>query len=381
MATVVKLEVFALMLPMKQAFAIAGGVVGSPESGAPHVYVRLTDSDGYVGYGEARPSPRWSYETLETVVTTLTRYLQPVVVGCEVGDVQGLVRAMQREIAAGGTLGQPIAKAAVETAFHDLLGQRRGASIGELWGGKRARQVHLSYLISTRDPDVAAEKARDAVAHGYRGIDVKIGLDLARDREVLEAVRAAAPTVFFRVDANQGYNLPQALQVAQVLARLDADVFEQPLSAACLADTAALRRKAQVPIALDEGIWSARDLLEALRLEACDYVVIKLTKMGGLAQARLCGEIAREANVGLLGGGLTESRLGLSASAQLFAYLEIASPVDLNGPFFLRDDPVAVGPEVQADRVCLADRPGVGCLVDEQKLALYASGRVSVADL
>jgi len=155
------------------------------------------------------------------------------------------------------------------------------------------------------------------------------------------------------------------------LARLGADVFEQPLAAGAWSDVSALRRKVQVPIALDEGIWSARDLLEAIRLEACDYVVIKLTKMGGLATARLCGEIAREASLGVLGGGLTESRLGLAASAHLFDYLAIDHPVDLNGPFFLADDPLAKGPQIDDAVVRLSDEPGLGCLVDQQKLSAY----------
>ncbi|MCY0876856.1 MAG: mandelate racemase [Firmicutes bacterium] len=371
MAKITAVDTFAVRLPMKQMFRIAGGVVGSRSEGAPHVYVRLTDADGGIGWGEARPSPRWSDETQESVVTTLRRYVAPVLLGQEANDLRSLWGAIHREIASGPTLGQPIAKAAVDTALHDLLGRQRRVSIGELWGGSRARQVHMSYLISTQEPDVAAAKARDAVAQGYRGVDVKIGLDPDRDQELLEAVRAEAPSLFFRVDANQGYNLPQALQVARHLARLGADVFEQPLPAACLADTAALRRKVQVPIALDEGIWSARDLLEAIRLEACDYAVIKLTKMGGLQPARLCGEIAKEANLGLLGGGLTESRLGLAASAHLFDYLEIRSPVDLNGPFFLADDPIRYGPDIQAGVVTLGDHPGVGCEMDQEKLKTF----------
>lgn len=368
---IVGVDVFALQLPMKQSFAISGGVVGSTQSGAPHVYVRVVADDGWEGWGEARPSPRWSYETRETVVTTIRQYLAPVLIGQPTSDLRALRSAMNREIAAGGTLGQPIAKAAVDTALHDLLAKQRGQSIGALWGAAPAKTVHLSYLISTRDADVAAAKAADAVAKGYRGVDVKIGLDLAKDLDILEAVRSAAPTLFFRVDANQGYNVPQALQVAGHLARLGADVFEQPLAAGLWRDVAALRRKVQVPIALDEGIWSARDLLEAIRLEACDYVVIKLTKMGGLAAARLCGEIAREASLGVLGGGLTESRLGLAASAHLFDYLAIDQPVDLNGPFFLADDPLAKGPHIDEAVVRLDEGPGLGCLVDQQKLSAY----------
>src|SRR5262249_28859847 len=59
----VSLEVFPTRLPMRETFRIARGAVGDPAVGAPHIYVRLTADDGGVGWGEARPSPRWSYET------------------------------------------------------------------------------------------------------------------------------------------------------------------------------------------------------------------------------------------------------------------------------------------------------------------------------
>lgn len=369
---IAQLDVFALTLPMKQSFAIAGGVVGSEVEGAPHVYVKVTDEDGDYGWGEARPSPRWSYETQESVVTTIRHYLRPALLGLCITDVQELHRRMNREIASAG--GQPLAKAAVDIALHDLIGRKRGESIVELWMGaeKDACSVSLSYLISTRDPEEAANKAEQAIRAGYSGMDVKIGVDPQRDIEILEAVRAVAPTQFLRVDANQGYTLAQSLKMLRNLERLAVDVFEQPLPAKCLAETAALRRKSQVPIALDESIWTAKDLLQAIQLEACDTVVIKLTKMGGLGTARLCGEIAREAELGLLGGGLTESRLGLAASTQVFQYLQMTDPVDLNGPFFLADDPVSVGPQIINGQVQMAELPGIGCLIEEEKVLQYS---------
>ena len=94
---------------------------------------------------------------------------------------------------------------------------------------------------------------------------------------------------------------------------------------------------------------------------ATDYSVIKATKMSGLRVAKSCGEIASSAGLGLLGGGLTETSLAFSASAQLFYYLGIEKPVDLNGPFFLAAEGTAV----------LPDGPGIGCRIDSDKLARY----------
>ncbi|MCJ7841220.1 mandelate racemase [Lederbergia sp. NSJ-179] len=366
------IEVYPLSLPMKQDYHIAGGSVGDQQKRAPHVYVKITSDTEEEGWGEARPSHRWSYETLESAVTTLNNYIKPILIEENAEDLQKIHKKMDRQIASGLAIGQPIAKAAVDMALHDLIGKHRKQSLTSLWGGMPKKNINLSYLISTSDPEKAFAKAKYAKEQGYLGVDVKIGLNPKQDAAILEAVKEAAPELFFRTDANQCYNLPQAVQLSKKMEQIGIDVFEQPLPAEDLKGHAELRRKVNIPIALDESIWGPGNLLQALRLEACDLVVIKTTKMGGLRKARLCGEIAREANIGLLGGGLTDSSLGLMASAHLFNYLDIDTPVDLNGPMFLEDDPVENGPQIDGGNVELSCGYGIGCWVDMDKLIAFS---------
>ncbi len=368
------IEIYPLNLPMKQDFTISSGSVGNRNCGAPHVYVKVTADNGVEGWGEARPSHRWSYETLESVTSTLLRYIRPVLLGENVRDLSHIHMLMNKEIKGGVGNGQPIAKAAVDMALHDLIGVADDNRLADLWFSGFQQTSQLSYLISTASPEEAEQKALYAYTHGYKGLDVKLGINPLQDIEILHAVKSSAPDLFLRVDANQAYNLQQAVKLAKQMEQIGVDVFEQPLRAGDLSGHAALRRRTSIPVALDESIWTAVDLLQAIRAEACDTVVIKLTKMGGLSGARLCGELAREAGLGLLGGGLTESRLGLTASAHLFNYLQITDPVDLNGPLFLEDDPVIDGPEIKEGRVLLPDRPGIGCEISMDKLQRYCYG-------
>lgn len=365
------IETYALNLPMKQSFSISGGSVGEKNIGAPHVYVKITDENGLQGWGEARPSHRWSYETPESVVSTIEHYIKPSMVGLDENDLIEIHSMMENQISSGLNIGQPIAKAAVDTALHDLIGKQQQKTLGQLWFGKSAESIDVSYLISTSDPQAAASKAEHAVESGYSGVDVKIGLNPKQDIEILEAVKSAAPKLYFRVDANQAYDMPQAVKLLKEMERIGIHVFEQPLKANDLLGHQTLRQKTSIPIALDESIWSSGDLLQAIRLQACDTVVIKLTKMGGLKNAKLCGEIAKAAGLGLLGGGLTESTLGLNASAQLFSYLGIEIPVDLNGPIFLQDDPVQHTAVIQNGSVRLSNGYGIGCEIDDAALKLY----------
>ncbi len=122
------LDVFPLKLPMNEDFYISGGKVGDQKTGVPHVYVRMTAEDGEEGWGEARPSHRWSYETLETVASTIRNYFSKKLVGLNLYDLRSMHNVMDQEIASGLTRGQPIAKAAVDIAIMDLIGKKMSAT-------------------------------------------------------------------------------------------------------------------------------------------------------------------------------------------------------------------------------------------------------------
>src|SRR5688572_18974937 len=89
------LEVFPLRLPLHEELRIARGTVANPASGAPHVYVRVVGENGIEGWGEARPSHRWSYETEESVISTIRGYLAPALEEVDLFDLDGVLRVME----------------------------------------------------------------------------------------------------------------------------------------------------------------------------------------------------------------------------------------------------------------------------------------------
>src|SRR5438270_2120177 len=258
------IDVFPLRLPFREEFRIARGSVGDPASGAPHVYVRVRAEDGSEGWGEARPSHRWSYETEESVLTTIRGYLAPALLGADPWDLRGLHQIMDREIAPGISVGAPIAKCAVDMAVHDLLARSAGVPLREFLGGAAEEKVRLSYLISVPGPEEAARRAAAAAAEGYGGLKVKIGTDPAHDLEILRAVREAAPGAFLWADANQAYDLPTALVQARKMEALGVDCLEQPLPANDWTGLQRVARSSGVPIAVDESVFAPGDLLQLL---------------------------------------------------------------------------------------------------------------------
>ena len=368
---IAEVTVFPTRLPFRTTFKISRGAVGSQAEGAPHIYVRVTADDGTVGWGEARPSHRWSYETEESVVTTLRRYLGPAVVGLDAFDLEGAHAAMDHEIAPANTTGQPIARSGLDMALHDLMLRKLGISLRSHLGATAAGEVRLSYLVTAEDPEQAGAAAAQARAAGYEGFKVKIGLTPERDVEVVAAVKEEARHIsggLVWADANQAYTASAAVKLARQLAEVGADVLEQPVPANDYAGLLELRRLGALPIAADESVFSAADFVQLWRLGVIDWLVIKVSKLGGLRAARRCIEFAREAGVELLGSGLTESALGFIASAQLYSALGVKRPVDLNGPQFLDGDPAAEPVALADGKVRLTGAPGVGPAPDPDRL-------------
>ena len=368
-----RIDVFPLKLPFLSEFKISRGSVGGPKAGAPHVYLRVTTDDGSVGWGEARPSPRWSYETLESVVTTIGIYLAPALVGVDAEDLGAVHAVMDREIAPGITVGQPVAKSGIDMALHDLAAKRQGAPLYRHFGASRASGVPLSYLVSVDSPAKAEEVTASAVSAGYTGFKVKIGMDPSLDLELIRAVKRVAADCYLWADANQAYPVTVAIERSRDMAKIGVNVLEQPVPANDLLGLRELVAKSAVPIAVDESVFSVGDLDQLIKLKALHMLVIKVSKMAGLSGARKCIERALDAGIELLGSGLTETKLGLAASAHLYSAYSFKYPVDLNGPQFLADDPVRAGVTIDRAVVKLSDGPGIGVDIDEEKLARYAA--------
>lgn len=367
------IEVFSLKLPFVTEFKISRGSVGGPAAGAPHVYIRITADTGDVGWGESRPSPRWSYETQESVVTTIRKYLAPVLIGMDAGDFDAIHAAMDREIAPGITVGQPVAKSGIDMALQDLNARRAKVPLHTFLQAVPPSMVRLSYLVSVDSPEKAEKATAEARAAGYKGFKVKIGMQPSLDVDILKAVKSAADGAYLWADANQAYTVEDAIELSRQMADMGCDVLEQPVAANDFLGLAELVDRAAVPIAVDETVFSVGDLDQLIRMKALNALVIKVSKMAGLTGARKCIERALDSGIWLLGSGLTETRLGLTASAHLYAAFGVEIPVDLNGPQFLADDPVGDGVSLNRAVVSLSGAPGIGVEIDEAKLQEFAS--------
>ncbi len=369
-----RIETFAVPLPTIRSFGISGGSVATKGTPSLRILVKVS-AEGVAGWGEATPIPAWTYETAESIVTTIDRYLAPAVLGHSCWDLLGVTAAFDVAINRGFTIGAPLAKAAVDMALHDLLGTALGVPVGVLWGERQLEHVPLGWVVSGHGVAEAVDCVAEGWDLGYRAFKVKVGSrSEAEDLAVLRAVRAeAGDAAPLWVDANQGYTVGGAIRLATALAELGVTAFEQPLPANDVVGLRRLRDRSPVPIALDESLRHPTDLAMFVRLDAVEIAIAKVQRTGGLTLSRRLCALAQDSGVRLMGSGLTDSDLGLAASLHLFSAYGIDTPVDLNGRQFV-DSVYATGPTVRiTDGVAaVPSGPGLGVHVDEDVVRALA---------
>ena len=365
--TIARIDTFPVIYPTAGRFKFLEGPEGRP-AGRPAVIVRVTGSDGTVGWGESVPIPSWSYETLESAATAIERYLAPALIGRDAFDLAGAHRAMDAAIAPSFSTGMPIAKAGIDLALHDLAGKAAGQTLAQRWGRPGGGSITLSWTLNPKTLDDLDGLIEEGWRRGYRNFNVKVAPDPAFDQELCRRVKERVPDGFLWADANGGYDLATALEVAPKLADIGVAVLEQPLRPNRLSGYRELKQQGALPILMDEGVVAAADLVEFIRLGLLDGVAMKPARCGGLLPARRQIEILLDAGLMFLGSGLTDPDLSLAASLALYGAYEYKLPAALNGPQFLSASVLAQPFAPLDGALAVPPGPGLGIAVDEAKI-------------
>jgi L-alanine-DL-glutamate epimerase-like enolase superfamily enzyme len=357
-----KIEVFSVPYPVSAHFKF----FTKPER--PSVLVKMTAEDGMLGWGQSVPIPTWSYETVESVMVTVEKYLAPVLIGRDPFDIAGAHAAMNRAIAPSFSTGMPIAKAGVDLALHDLTGRLRGQSLAERWGRKPLERITLSWTVNPQTIEETEKLVEEGRARGYRNFNVKVAPDAKFDLEMCARVRRLAPNAFLWADANGGYDTATALQVAPKLAAIGVNVFEQPVAANRLSGFRELKKQGALPILMDEGLVSSVELIEFIRLGLLDGVAMKPARTAGLWDAKRQIEIVQDAGLLFLGSGLTDPDLALAAALGLYGAYGLKFPAALNGPQFLTGSFLKQPLVVRDGELAVPSGPGLGVEIDETRI-------------
>ncbi len=330
------LTAHTLDLTLETPFRIARGV----QHVAENVLVQL-EADGLVGCGEAAPRPYYG-EQRESILVALT-YLQDAL-GGDPMLIEDIAAAMERALGANMA-----AKAAVDMALYDLVGQRLGIPLYQLLGLNPEKTPHTSFTIGIDEPEVMARRAREAGEYPI----LKIKLGTPNDLEIVRAIRDATSATL-RVDANAAWTPKEAVRAINALEPYDIEFVEQPVAAHDLAGLRFVRERVSLPIIADESCVTFKDVAKVA--ECADGINIKLMKCGGISHALKMIHAARALGLRVMLGCMVESSLAITAAAHLSPLVDYA---DLDGALLVADDPFE-GVRVEAGKLVLPDRPGLG---------------------
>jgi L-alanine-DL-glutamate epimerase-like enolase superfamily enzyme len=351
---IVGFDLAMLRIPLRTPFKTALRTVQAVED----VVLRLHTDSGAVGYGSAPATPQITGDTHASIIAALRDAIGPALLGGEIEDLPALLARVQDALP-----GCVSGKCAAEVALHDLAGQAARQPLFRLLGGSTS-ELRTDLTISVDTVPKMLADVEHALGRGFTALKIKLGKDADEDVMRVRAIAAAVGArASLRLDANQGWNVAQAIAVVQALehAGVYAELLEQPVPAADLEGLAAVARAIRTPVMADEAAFDAAQV-EAIALRhAAAIVNIKLVKSAGIGQALAIAECARLHRLQAMMGCMLEGPIGVAAAAHVAAACaDVVTRVDLDGPSLCTFDPVRSNVGFDGPRIRLGEGPGLG---------------------
>ena len=302
-----------------------------PDYSAAYVVLRTDDVSGLSGHGFAFTIGRGN--DVQTVACAALRHL---VVGRDVHDILADLGGFARSLTNDSQLRwlgpekgvMHMAVGAVVNAAWDLAARRAGKPLWRfiadmtpeqivrcvdfrylrdaltpddaltiLKAAERGRQERIEYLLHRGYPayttspgwlgysdDRLVHLARQAVADGFRSVKIKVGLSLEDDmRRCRLAREALGPQIAMAADANQRWDVDDAIRWIRQLAPYGIAWVEEPTSPDdVLAHQAIRRGVAPIPISTGEHTHNRILFKQFLQAEAVDLIQIDACRVGGV---------------------------------------------------------------------------------------------------
>ena len=358
-----RVEAWRVDLPLKASFVVATGAMDVAEN----IFVRVTLQDGSVGYGEVAPFPDVSGEDREACFSAFPPAAQ-VLIGQPVTHFRRLSKIILEN-----TEHLPSLRCGLETALLDALCRAMGLPLWGLWGGADVRQRETDVTLPIGAIEGVVATAKDWYQKGFRILKMKVGQEVEEDIRRVEAVAAVCRQASFVIDANQGYSLEQAREFLLAMERLQLPirVFEQPIHRNHIEELATLKNQSAIPLAADESLRSLEDAQQLIERKAVDIFNLKITKCGVMQSVNIA-ELAQASSIGLMIGGMVESRVAMGCSWSLVLGLGGFEILDLDMPLLLTVDPIQGGYHYQGSILHPWDETGLGMSVNPDRISMVS---------
>lgn len=255
--------------------------------------VKLTDSDGRVGWGESVSM----WPEASRAVVSIIEGMSALVVGSDPKQTEAIWHRLKRHAwwyGYGGGIAS-FAIAALDIAMWDLKGQILGQSVLDLLGGSVHERLPAVASAHGHHESIEemAEEAKGWLSSGLQGMKVgfgkkgnaRLGYDVDRDIEYVAAMREAiGPDRLLMIDCGIAveWDLAGALKRTHAFDEYDLHWLEEPLGAWDPHGYAVLRQSTRSLIAYGEKEWTVQGYERVLDTGTVDVVGVDPGRAEGI---------------------------------------------------------------------------------------------------
>lgn len=350
------------------------------------VFVRILTDDKYEGYGDGATLPHYLGHGIGSQLDWLKRF-RKVLIGCNPLNIAGIHKEME-SVASIGVPGCRPAQAAIDMAIYDLIGKVYGCPVFDLIGGARRRSLDLQTQMHGHSVQQLLSVCNLYIDKGFRGLKLKIGGKIRRQgyskssideeaEKVIGVVSHLPKQIQIDVDANQALGNPKiAIGMFEKILKQSFHPnlsIEQPLHHLNIVGHAFMRRYLPFPIILDEAVTSPEAMVQIIRLQAADRIVLKPNRVGGIWQALKIINLCEANGIGISLDTMPFTLLGDTMLCHLGSIIKNHYPLDGEGHTYFSDTPFHGGVEIRNGQALLNQDPGFGIGIYEDKLAAMAA--------
>ncbi|MGW8764331.1 mandelate racemase/muconate lactonizing enzyme family protein [Streptomyces sp. NPDC055815] len=361
---IVAVEAIPFAIPYMKPLKFASGEVHV----ADHVLVRVHTDEGLTGTAEAPPRPYTYGETQESIVAVIDKIFAPQILGLSPLEREVVHERLNR------TVGNPTAKAAIDMALWDILGQAAGMPVSGMLGGytDRMRVSHMVGFAPAEKMVAEAERVRDT--YGITTFKVKVGRqpygdDVAACRALREAL---GPGIELYIDGNRGWSASDSARALREMADLGLTFAEE----LCPADDVLGRRwlvaQSPVPFIADESATKAAEVTRELLGGSATAISIKTARTGFTHSQAVLHE-CEGLGVEVVMGNQIDGQVGTLCSVAFGAAHRTSARYagELSNFLDMTDDLLTEPLTIENGTLRIREGAGLGIDIDPDKLARY----------
>lgn len=307
-----------------------------------NIIVHIKDEDGIIGLGEAAPTSFFG-EDVSSVTSVLNQSVN-LLKNIDPFQIEDITSLLKSRFPKGAS-----ARAAIDMAIYDIVGKKLKVPLYRLLGLNPKEPKITSFTIGIDTIENMCKKTAEA-----RDLPIlKIKVGFKNDIEMLKELRKITKAAF-RIDANTGWTLDEAIKKINIMEGLGVELVEQPFPVGNIETLKKLKNSVSIPIFADEDVRDSKDIP---RLSgAVDGINIKLMKCGGIREALRMIHTARALDLKTMIGCNIESSVSITAAAHLSPLIDY---IDLDGHLLVTNDPY-VGIMIEKGKISLPEGEGLG---------------------